>query len=507
MAEWANKPFVYQINTWVWLTRLSRQLGKTITLNNIPDSALDEIALPGIDMIWLMGVWTRSTWGRKHSLKYKHEYKPALPDLTDADVIGSAYAISDYSVDERLGGRAGLAALRKRLKARGLTLMLDFVPNHVAIDHPWLDLHADYIVQGKPADVKSRPDDFFTRKRPRGKEIVFAHGRDPLFPGWADTAQLNVFNPDLREAVKKTLLDIASQCDGIRCDMAMLLMNDIFAGTWRGFVGEPLPQEFWREIIPHVKAGYPDFMFAAEVYWDKEYDILQQGFDFAYDKTLYDRIMEGDVPKIRQHLVAGIDYQKHMMRFIENHDEPRAYARLDAGKSFAAATLICTLPGAVLLHEGQFSGRKVKLPVHIKRQPDEEAHKDLEAYYHRLLREARDPIYQEGDWYLFQMRPISEGNDSYQNLLAYGWYERGRDYRLIVINLTPYAAQGRVDLSPWPWLAGEAWKLYDVTDDKEYERAGGMMTQEGLTILLDAYESHIFCFDLAAQAELSGAAD
>jgi hypothetical protein len=105
------------------------------------------------------------------------------------------------------------------------------------------------------------------------------------------------------------------------------------------------------------------------------------------------------------------------------------------------------------------------------------------------------------------MRPISEGNTSYQNLLAYGWYERGRDYRLIVINLTPHSSQGRVDLSPWLWLAGEEWKLYDVTDDSEYERAGGVMTQEGLTILLDAYESHIFCFEPAARAEFAGAAD
>ena len=507
MAQWSNKPFVYQINTCVWLNTLSRLHGKEITLSNVPDSALDEIARPSIDIIWLMGVWTRSTWGHKNALRYKHEYRGALPDLTDNDVIGSAYAIADYVVEERIGGRTGLAALRKRLKARGLNLMLDYVPNHVAIDHPWLDMHADYIVQGKPEDVKNRPDDFFIRKRPRGKVIAFAHGRDPLFSGWADTAQLNVFNPALREAVKKTLLDIASQCDAVRCDMAMLLMNDIFAGTWRGFVGAAPQLEYWREIIPHIKAWYPDFMFIAEVYWDKEYDVLQLGFDYAYDKTLYDRIMEGNVPKLRQHLVAGIEYQQHMMRFIENHDEPRAYAMLGHERSFAAATLICTLPGAALLHDGQFTGRKVKLPVQIKRQPEEELHKDLAAYYEKLLREARDPIYQKGDWYLFQMRPISEGNHSYQNLLAYGWYERGRDYRLIVINLTPHSSQGRVDLSAWHWLAGAEWTLSDVTDDMKYERPGGVMTQEGLTILLDAYESHIFRFEPVATAELAGAAD
>ena len=239
--------------------------------------------------------------------------------------------------------------------------------------------------------------------------MILAHGRDPMFPGWSDTAQLNAFNPKLRQAAAKTLIDIASQCDGVRCDMAMLLLNDIFAGTWNGYAGAPPEIEYWREIIPQVKAKYPHFMFVAEVYWDKEYEILQQGFDYAYDKTLYDRIMAGDVRKIRQHLVAELEYQQHMMRFVENHDEPRAYSLLGEQRSYAIATLICTLPGAVLLHDGQFSGRKVKLPVQIKRQPDEQPNTKLEAYYLKLLREVRDPIYQDGDWYLFDTAPAQRG--------------------------------------------------------------------------------------------------
>lgn len=501
MAQRSNKHFIYQVNTWVWLDTLIRRFKQPITLANIPDAALDEIVRPGLDMIWLMGVWQRSARGRENALNYKHEYVHALPDLTDDDVIGSAYAVGGYVVDERLGGRSGLAALRERLRARGLSLMLDFVPNHVAIDHPWVIRHPEYFVQGKPQDLKNRPGDFFMRTLPRGKRAVIAHGRDPLFPGWSDTAQLNIFNPDLRREVIKTLLDIASQCDGVRCDMAMLLLNYIFAGTWRGYVGEAPPQEYWKEVISHVKAWYPDFLFVAEVYWDKEYEILQQGFDFAYDKTLYDRIMEGNVQKIRQHLVAALEYQQHMLRFIENHDEPRAFSRLGAERSYAAATLITTLPGAVLFHDGQFVGRTVKLPVQIKRQPDETPQPDLEAYYLRLLREVRDPIYQHGDWYLFEMRSIAPGNDSYQNLLAYGWYERGKDYRLIVSNLTPHPAQGRVDLSAWSWIEGNEWRLYDVTDGMEYDRAGGAMTKEGLTILLNGYESHVFRFESAAERE------
>ena len=507
MAQWVEKPFIYQINTWVWLDTLSRRFGQKITLDNVPDEVLDEIARPGLDMIWLMGVWQRSAWGRENALNYKHEYKNVLPDLTDEDVIGSAYAIGDYVVDERIGGRAGLAALRKRLKTRGLALMLDFVPNHVGIDHPWVAQHPDYLIQGTPDDLKNRPQDFFRVKTSKGKSLILAHGRDPMFPGWSDTAQLNAFSPKLRKAAAKTLIDIASQCDGVRCDMAMLLLNYIFAGTWNGYAGAPPEIDYWREIIPQVKAKYPQFLFAAEVYWDKEYEILQQGFDYAYDKTLYDRIMAGDVQQIRQHLVAEIQYQKHMLRFVENHDEPRAYSLLGEQRSYAIATLICTLPGAVLLHDGQFSGRQVKLPVQIKRQPDEPPNAKLDAYYQKLLREVRDPIYQQGDWYLFDLRPLNEGNGSCHNLLAYGWYEKGKDYRLIVINLTPYPSQGRVDLSAWSWIAGKEWLLYDVTDGMKYERPGGMMAEEGLPILLDGYESHVFRFKSAARAQSVAAAD
>ncbi|MCI0350327.1 MAG: hypothetical protein L0Z53_12960, partial [Acidobacteriales bacterium] len=243
------------------------------------------------------------------------------------------------------------------------------------------------------------------------------------------------------------------------------------------------------------------FLFVAEVYWDKEHEILQQGFDFAYDKVLYDRIMENDVQKLRQHLVASIEYQQQMMRFIENHDEPRAYDKLGHDRSFPAATLICTLPGGCLLHDGQLTGRIVKLPVQIARAPEEEAHKDLEEYYLKLLKETRDPIYQHGDFYLFEVSPSSPDNISHFNMLAYGWREPEKDYRLMVVNLTEYRSQGRVSLHPWDWIAGKTWRLFNVLDSAEYTRHGGEMTNEGLLIDLDPYESHVFRFELVSMTE------
>lgn len=495
---WNDKLFMYEINTWVWLTDLSRKHGKTITLANVPDDAFNEIALPGVDIIWLMGVWYRSPWGHDNALKWKGEYKGALPDLTDDDVVGSAYAIGDYQVDERIGGREGLAAFRQRLTERGLRLMLDYVPNHVAIDHPWVHEQPDFIIMGKPEDADNRASDFFRHNDKDGNDIVLAHGRDPLFSGWADTAQLNAFNPALRTAVVETLLDIASQCDGVRCDMAMLLINEIFGKTWEGYVIGMPEQDYWQEIIPQVKAQHPDFLFVAEVYWDKEFAILEQGFDFAYDKIFYDRLLENDVQKLRSHLVASIDYQKKMMRFVENHDEPRAYDKLGHHRSFPAATLITTLPGGCLLHQGQLEGYLVKLPVQISRAPLEEAHPDLRDYYLRLLWETRDPIYLDGNFYLFEVE-AGPGDITHFNMLAYGWSfqrEDKLDYRLVVVNMTEFPSYGRVNLGEWEWLNGKSWRLFDVTDNSEYERHGNELTQDGIYIALNPFESHVFRFEL-----------
>lgn len=494
MPPYSGKIVVYQVNTWVWLEQLSRQHETPITLANVPNSAIEALAREGVDVIWLMGVWQRSPFAQKNALKYKHEYRPVLPDITDDDVIGSAYAIYDYRVDDRIGKREGLASFRERLKAHGLGLILDFVPNHVASDHAWTHDKPDYIVQGQPQDLINRPADFYETQTVTGKRVL-AHGKDPYFSGWADTAQLNVFNPDVRREMVNLLREIAAQCDGVRCDMAMLLFDDIFAHTWNGYVTKETAQDYWREIIPQIKAEFPDFLFVAEVYWDREYETLQQGFDYAYDKLFYDRVIAGDVAQIRSHLLASIDYQRCLMRFLENHDEPRAYATLGHERSFPAATLICTLPGAALIHEGQLIGRTKKLPVQIKRQPAEPAQKDLEDYYLKLLKETSHPIYRDGQFFLFHVSSSGSGDNTYHNLLAYGWHQQETGYRLIVVNLTPNQSYGRLNLSAWDWVANHTWRLYDVTDDAEYTRHGGELTSHGLFIDLEPYESHVFRFE------------
>ena len=224
VSAWRQKPVIYEINTWVWLRQLSHKYQREISLATVPTPELDSLADWGFDAVWLMGVWHRGPATRRSALNYLHEYRGALPDISEADVPGSAFAIADYRVDARLGGRDGLAALRRRLAQRDIKLLLDFVPNHVATDHAWTRERPEFFIQGSAADLEKSPDDFLA---PDGQTTVIARGRDPYFPAWIDTAQLNAFAPGLRRAWIETLIDIGRQCDGLRCDMAMLMMNDV----------------------------------------------------------------------------------------------------------------------------------------------------------------------------------------------------------------------------------------------------------------------------------------
>ena len=493
---WPVKPVIYEINTWVWLKTLSEHYGKTITLKNVPDEVLDDLAGYGLDAVWLMGIWQRSPQGCQQAKRYEHEYRPALPDITPDDIVGSPYAVYAYQVDEHYGGREQLAHLRKRLRQRGLRLVLDYVPNHFALDHPWIKTHPSYLMQGTPDDLKRRPTDFYTATDAWGRKLVMAHGRDPYFPGWSDTVQVNAFNPELRRVVLDILLDVADQCDGLRCDMAMLLVNEIFEQTWQGFYDnfQKPDVEFWDEMIPAVKDQHPDFKFIAEVYWNMEFEMQRLGFDMTYDKLLYDRLRDNEPRQVRVHLIADLAYQKRLVRFIENHDEPRAYTALGPKKSIPAATLMATLPGATLLHDGQFTGRRAKLPVQIGRQPNETVDEALQVFYRKLLAEMRSPIYQTGQWRMFNLFPAWSNNHTYDNLVAHGWAD-GESFRLVVVNLADVQSQALVNLSPWQRLEAQEWRLRDMLNGGNYTRTGDQMVHPGLYIDLPPYQSHIFAFE------------
>jgi glycosidase len=389
-------------------------------------------------------------------------------------------------VDAHLGGREGLAAARDALARRGVRLVLDFVPNHVAPDHPWVTKHPDYFIRGDANDKARDPASFMEM----GGE-VFACGRDPYFPAWPDVLQLNAFAFELRRAVIETLNEIASQCDAVRCDMAMLAMNQIFERTWGARAGAKPQADYWPELIPAVKARHPDFRFIAEAYWDLEWALQQQGFDFCYDKRLYDRLVHENAEGVRLHLCAELAYQQKLVRFIENHDEPRAAATFPPAEARAAAVAALTQAGARLLHEGQLDGRKVRLPVFLARRPDERADEDLQAFYRRLLRATADDAFRNGEWRLCERTGWSD-NASFANLVAWCWARNDGRY-LIVVNLSDVQSQGNVRV-PWNELTGHTWHLEDALTGQDFERRGDDMREPGLYVDLPPWGSHIFQF-------------
>ncbi|MGI5459834.1 alpha-amylase family glycosyl hydrolase [Streptomyces sp. CA-249302] len=475
---------IYEINTLVWLGELSGRYGRRVTLGDIPGEVWDEVARPGIDTVWLMGVWERSPAGLEIALRNEEllaSFRAALPDLTEADIAGSPYCVRNYVVDATLGGPDGLAEARARLAARGLRLILDYVPNHVAPDHPWLTDHPDRLIQGDQDDLARSPAAFV---EVGGR--VFANGRDPYFAPWPDVVQLNAFDDDLRTAAVDTLVAIGDQADGVRCDMAMLLMNDVFAKTWGDRAGPPPAEEFWPFVIPRVRERHPGLLFVAEAYWDLEWALQHQGFDHCYDKRLYDRLLHEDADSTRAHLRADLAYQRGLVRFLENHDEPRAAATLPGDRECAAAVTIATLPGATLWHEGQFEGRKVRPPVFLARRPQEPADKQLRVFYEQLLPAAA--TVRDGDWHLLATSGWPD-NDTHRGLLAWSW--TGTDTRhVVIVNDSDTPAQGQIPL-PWPDLAGRPHRLTDLLTDRTYDRDGDTLLTPGLYVDLPARQSHV----------------
>jgi hypothetical protein len=482
VTGWPDQPVIYEVNTAVWLAELTRAAGTPVTLGSATGADWDAVTPAGANAVWLMGVWERSPAGlelARQNAGLLESFREALPDLQDRDIIGSPYCVHRYVADERFGGPAGLATARAALAARGVRLILDYVPNHVAPDHPWVTGHPEYFIQGDGDDLKADPAGFL--------EVgghVLAHGRDPYFPPWPDVVQLNAFAAATRAVTAQTLSDIAGQCDGIRCDMAMLMFNDIFGKTWGSRAGQRPDEEFWPSVIGELRTRHPDTVLIAEAYWDTEWELQQQGFAFCYDKRLYDRILEQNPPDVRGHLLADLDYQSRMVRFLENHDEPRIAGKLPAGRERAAAVTIATLPGATFWHEGQFEGRRVRVPVFLDRRPDEPPDQELAAWYRDLLRQVAEHRVRSGAWQLLQANGWPD-NQSCANLITWSWTPGddtgGVRGHLVVVNLSGTPAQARIPL-PWPDLPGRQWSLVDLLSGDDFTRDGGQLAGPGLYV-------------------------
>jgi hypothetical protein len=491
-------PSLYQINTRVWLNELGRQQGRPATLDDVPDSFLDGLVRTGFDWLWPLGVWQTGDAGRAVSRSHpgwRREYLDLLPDLTENDITGSPFGIQSYTVNRDFGGDAALARFRRRLQDRGVRLLLDFVPNHTALDHPWVRDHPEYYIAGTADDLQREPHNWCrveTRLGPR----VLGYGRDPYFPGWPDTAQLNYRSAAFRQAMTAELLRIADRCDAVRCDMAMLVLPDVIHRTW-GDKSQPsdgtaaVDRSFWPEAVAAVRGRHPGFVFMAEVYWDLEWTLQQEGFDYTYDKRLYDRLHARDAEGVRGHLWADPDFQKKSVRFLENHDEPRAAGAFPPHVHRAAAVIAFLVPGLHFFHEGQFEGRRQRVSVHLGRRPAEPIDPAVKEFYSQLVPIVNSQVVKQGRWRLLDCRRAWDDNPTWKQFLSFLWEGPGGERMLTVVNFSHTQGQCYVQL-PLPDLGSSNFLLRDRLSPAQYERPGGELTGRGLYVDMPEWHYHVF---------------
>ncbi|MEX2493697.1 MAG: alpha-amylase family glycosyl hydrolase [Nitrospirales bacterium] len=485
-------PHLYEINTWVWLNTLSRKAKRRIRLGDVPNTEWDDLQAKGFDSIWLMGLWERSARSQQIARNHpdlRREYDLALPGWQESDVGGSPFAVRAYRPAPEIASWEELGDVLGRLHARGMKLVLDFVPNHTALDHEWVTQHPEYYVQGTFQDAIDFSTAFFPVETLQGLRFI-AHGKDPHFPAWTDTAQLHYFNLNTRTALLRELHDIAQYCDGFRCDMAILVLNQVFRQTWgKHLQSLPLPSlEFWTEAT----VGLPDWLWIAEVYGNREWELQQLGFHFTYDKTLYDRLRCAPPQEIARHLHVDVSFQNKLVRFLENHDEERSAVIFKKSRLPTVIVLMATVPGMRLYHQGQLTGTRLRIPVQLGRVQDESPDEMIVSFYDRILTITNEDVFHLGQWTLLTI--TSAGDESFNSVIAYEW-KTTQDWRLIILNLSALGAQGVIEVKGETvneTFHGTDYAFVDLLTSQRFEHRQEDLRYHGLSVRLDPLECHVF---------------
>lgn len=475
---------IYEVNTRIWLPQAAEV--RNATLADVPQTVIDEWVDLGVDAVWLMGVWLRSPESRRIACEHLglwQDYARALPDWSADDVGGSPFAVRGYDVDPAFGGAAALADLRKRLNAAGIHLLLDFVPNHTARDHPWVFEHPDWFVGGSAADLAAQPGNYFEADTRPGTRVL-AHGRDPYFPGWTDTAQLDYGSSEMQSRLRGELNRLALLCDGVRCDMAMLVIAEVFHQTWGRTAAE-----FWPRAITEARRVNPAFCFVAEAYWGREPQLVDMGFDLVYDKAFLDRVSDSH-GLAREQFDQPPAYHRQWVRFLENHDEPRSAARMHPARLRAAAAWIGALPSSVLIYDGQLRGARARLPVQLSRAPDEEHDAELASWYRKLWHVVRGAAVRKGQWILLEPQSAWSGNETFHRILGQGC-DHGDLHLRLFVNWSDHRSQCWVPLELGS-LHGKEVELRDELSEKIFVRDGLELTVRGLYLDMEPWETHLF---------------
>ena len=429
-----------------------------------------------------MGVWKLGTYGLEFDKK--QDYSSVLPGWSQDDVIGSPYAIAEYTCNPDIGTNDDLIWLRQQLNSRGMKLMLDFVPNHSAVDAPTATSNQKLYMRAPSGKTDSK----------RYTDSGLAYGKDPYFDPWRDVIQWNYWESETRQFMKDNLLTVLKYADGARCDMAHLVLNDVFGNTWKEELnawGYQRPNsEFWDYAFKEVKTKYPDAILLAEVYEDWEIELLYKlGFTYCYDKVLLDKLEESAYTVNDYIHYKGESYWGHVAHFVENHDENRAvYNMGSVEKTNAAGTIAATLGGMIFFNHGQWSGLRNKLDVHLRRGATETPNTSVTKYYETLMKIIVDPAFKGPNYYFVW----NMSGDKASEFVAY-IREKDSSHYLVVVNYHGYYGCAEVPIYN---MAGSGMvNVKEMISNTVYSRNAETMRGVGLTVCLKAYQAQIFKYN------------
>ena len=345
---------LYQINIRNFLKEQ-----KVVNILQIPIAFWESLEINGIDSIWLMGVWQICLASKEKAELQTYD----LDELkyTKNDIVGSCFAIEDYIFDVNIGNSQDFLRLKQILNNLGIKLILDFIPNHFGMssslifDYPEIFLESQELVVGSSFEFMTK----FGKK-------YFYHGKDPHFDSWNDTVQIDYSKKATHDFMTKKLENVAKYCDGVRCDMTMLVLPEVFSKTWNiDFDEENIKNTcFWQEVVPVMKKQKAeigeDFIFLAEVYWDLEKAMLDFGFDFVYNKKLLDNLKK----KQYQEVINSIQLPNGIL-FLENHDEDRSSKIFDNNILKLCFVLLCFCPNLQFFQHGQWQLQTIRVPIQV----------------------------------------------------------------------------------------------------------------------------------------------
>jgi glycosidase len=470
LLEISVRPYLYAL-----CNKYEREIKR---IRDIPQEEFDEIQSMGFTWVWFMGIWQLGEFGLGHDRAdpaQRERYSSVLPGWTEEDVIGYPLCIVSYDVNKELGTEEDLVWLREEFHRRNIKLMLDFVPDHTAVDSPEFKSRPDLYLKGDSQD----------RDRFLEEGVAFAAGR--WISSMHFSAQLNMFNPDTRRFVIDTLKSISSRCDGVRVHVAHFCLTNLFSEYWREELeGWSVPkEEFWSEAIREVRDEHSNFVFVAETYGRELQDqLLGLGFDYIYDKELLDDLVKSDLSSFKVNMLRLTD---HYVHFVENHDEVRAVKRFGNNEkmSLAAAACLLTLPGVRLFNFNQWLGYSESIDVHLRRAPSEHYREETFVFYKKLSELLGSDALKYGEW-----TPI-EVFDS-NTVLSWEWLKVNERF-VIVVNYSGNGSGGRVQLKGIN-TENALVTIGEFMSGASYERDSAEVKEKGLSVLLSPYQVQVFFY-------------